>query len=215
MRSFTHIEGIAASLPQVNVDTDKIIPAKFLKTVSRKGLGLGLFYAMRFDADEQERLDFVLNRDPWRSAAILIAGDNFGCGSSREHAPWALVDFGIRCLIAPSFADIFYNNCFKNGILPITLPESTCAALRSDAEKATTARMIVDLPTQTIRRATGETITFDIDQERKNGLMAGLDEIAISLTRAAEIAQFEKRRQLEWAWLPPIPIEIDVSLGEK
>ena len=214
MRSFTHVEGIAASLPQVNVDTDKIIPAKFLKTVSRKGLGLGLFYAMRFDAEERERPDFVLNREPWRRAEILIAGDNFGCGSSREHAPWALADFGFCCLIAPSFADIFYNNCFKNGILPITLPESICAELRSDAENIATTRMIVDLPRQTIRRATGETITFDIDQERKSGLMAGLDEIGISLTRETEISAFEMRQRREWAWLPPIPVAIDISLED-
>jgi 3-isopropylmalate/(R)-2-methylmalate dehydratase small subunit len=215
MRPFTNIVGIAASLPQVNVDTDKIIPAKFLKTVDRKGLGRGLFFAMRFDADEKEVPEFVLNRLPWRDAEILIAGDNFGCGSSREHAPWALTDFGFRCIIAPSFADIFYNNCFKNGILPINLDMENFKHLQHDAENIATATMTVDLHAQTITRTNGTIIKFDVDEERKRVLIEGLDEISVSLSHLAEIINFENQRRNEWPWLPKIPLEMDFPIEGK
>lgn len=201
MQAFRNLEGIAAPLPIANVDTDKILPAKYLTTTSRDGLGKALFAALRYDVAGNERADFVLNREPWRDAAILVAEENFGCGSSREHAPWALDDFGIRCVIAPSFADIFRNNCFKNGILPIELPRSMIDALMEDASNPATARFSIDLLSQTIRRTNSEEIGFSIDAERKSALYDGLDEIAQSLCHSASIDAFEARSAVLAPWL--------------
>src|SRR5512137_1187890 len=170
MQAFTTLTGIAAPLPQANVDTDKIIPARFLKTIARTGLGKSLFANIRYKDDGKENPDFILNQEPYRKAEILVAHENFGCGSSREHAPWALLDFGIRCVIAPSFADIFYNNCFKNGILPIALPKRIVDQLMDDAKKGANARLTVDLAAQTIERPDGEKVHFEIDAFRKHVL---------------------------------------------
>src|SRR5579872_1658212 len=163
MDKFTVLTGVAAPLPMINVDTDKIIPKQYLKTITRSGLGKALFDEMRFRPDGSENPDFVLNKPAYRNAKILVAGENFGCGSSREHAPWALMDFGIRCVIAPSFADIFHNNCFQNGVLPIKLPAETVALLMGDAEKGANARLTIDLAAQTITRPDGSTVTFEVD----------------------------------------------------
>ena len=201
MQAFKTLEGIAAPFPVANVDTDKILPAKYLTTTSREGLGKALFAALRYNVDGTERADFVLNREPWRNAKILVAEENFGCGSSREHAPWALDDFGIRCIIAPSFADIFRNNCFKNGILPIELPRSITDALMEDASNPATARLSIDLLSQTIRRTNSEEISFSIDAERKSALYDGLDEIAQSLRHSASIEAFETRCAVLAPWL--------------
>ncbi len=201
MQKFTRLSGIAAPLDMINVDTDMIIPKQFLKTIKRTGLGRHLFDEMRFTPEGAEVPDFVLNREPYRNAEILVAGDNFGCGSSREHAPWALLDFGIRCVIAPSFADIFYNNCFKNGILPIRLPEEQVAALMDDAQGHNTCRMTVDLEAQTITRANGDTVAFEIDPFRKHCLLEGLDDIGLTLKKAAEIDSFEARQRTSQPWL--------------
>ena len=190
MRRFETLRAVAAPLPLANVDTDKILPARFLKTIRREGLGAGLFHAMRFSEDGQERPEFVLNRAPWRSAQILIARDNFGCGSSREHAPWALADFGVRCLVAPSFADIFYSNCFKNGLLPIVLDAGRVETLLVAATDPQRAEMSVDLPAQTLTWR-GGALGFDIAPERKRALLLGLDDLAETLTRASDIARFE------------------------
>lgn len=191
MQIFRTLSAIAAPLPLANIDTDKILPAQFLKTITRDGLGKNLFHSMRYADDGKSRADFVLNREPWQSAAILISLDNFGCGSSREHAPWALLDFGIRCIIAPSFADIFYNNCFKNGILPIVLEDGEVQRLMALAGEAATAQMTIDLPRQLICPADGEPIAFDLAAERKQALLDGLDEIAASLQRLPEIERWE------------------------
>ena len=177
MEKFNTLTGIAAPMPLVNIDTDMIIPKQFLKTIKRTGLGANLFDEMRFDRDGNEVEDFVLNQPAYRSAEILVAGDNFGCGSSREHAPWALMDFGIRWVISTSFADIFYNNCFKNGILPIKLPKDQVDALMKDAEKGANARISVDLETQTITSSDGETYAFELDPFKKHCLLNGLDDI--------------------------------------
>jgi 3-isopropylmalate/(R)-2-methylmalate dehydratase small subunit len=201
MDKFTTLTGVAAPLPMVNVDTDMIIPKQFLKTIKRTGLGANLFDEMRFDRDGNEIPDFVLNQPAWREAEILVAGDNFGCGSSREHAPWALLDFGIRCVIAPSFADIFYNNCFKNGILPIALPQEQVDVLMSDAEKGANARMTVDLEAQTITTSDGQTVTFDIDPFRKHCLMNGLDDIGLTMEQAPAIDAFEAQTASARPWL--------------
>ncbi|MDX1580928.1 MAG: 3-isopropylmalate dehydratase small subunit [Alphaproteobacteria bacterium] len=201
MDKFTTLTGVAAPLPIINVDTDMIIPKQYLKTIKRTGLGEGLFDEMRFKDDRSENPDFVLNKDPYRNAQILVAGDNFGCGSSREHAPWALLDFGIRCVIAPSFADIFYNNCFKNGILPIVLPEETVEALMDDAEKGSNATFTVDLESQTITRPDGETVSFDIDPFRKHCLLNGLDDIGLTLQKADKIDEYEADRHQQQPWL--------------
>jgi len=191
MQPFASLHGIAASLPAANIDTDKIVPARFLKTVSRKGLGTALFRDLRFADDGTPDEDFVLNAAPWDAAVILIAGDNFGCGSSREHAPWALLDFGIRCVIAPSFGDIFYNNCFKNGILPIQLDPAHCAELAADAADPLSCAMRVDLNAQNITRANGAALPFLIDPGHRDALLAGRDEITETLNKAAAIDAFE------------------------
>jgi 3-isopropylmalate/(R)-2-methylmalate dehydratase small subunit len=204
MDKFTVLTAIAAPLPLANVDTDKIIPARFLKTIKRSGLGVHLFDTLRYDADGAERADFVLNQAPYRQANILVAHENFGCGSSREHAPWALLDFGIRCVIAPDFADIFYNNCFKNGILPVRLPRAVCDTLMADAAMGGNARLTIDLPRQVVVRPNGGEIPFDIDAFRKHSLLEGLDDIGQTLAHVAAIDQYEQARQQARPWLPAI-----------
>ena len=201
MEEFTTLTGIAAPLPLINVDTDMIIPKQFLKTIKRSGLGVNLFDEMRYDGDGNEIPDFVLNRPQYREAQILVAGDNFGCGSSREHAPWALLDFGIRCVIAPSYADIFYNNCFKNGILPIVLPQEQVDVLMKDAEKGANARMTIDLEAQTVTSSDGEVFAFDVDPFRKHCLMNGLDDIGLTMEKSAAIDAFEAKAQSERPWV--------------
>ncbi|MCY4327907.1 MAG: 3-isopropylmalate dehydratase small subunit [Rhodobacteraceae bacterium] len=201
MEKFSTLVGIAAPMPLVNIDTDMIIPKQFLKTVKRTGLGISLFHEMRYDDAGHENPDFVLNQPAWKSAEILIAGDNFGCGSSREHAPWALLDFGIRCVISTSFADIFYNNCFKNGILPVTLPANHVAALMNHAENGANARIAVDLENQTVVSPDGEELSFEIDPFKKRCLLEGLDDIALTLEKDAMITEFESRHRLSMPWL--------------
>ena len=201
METVTTLQGVAAPLPQINVDTDMIIPKQFLKTIKRSGLGKNLFDEMRYNGDGSENPDFVLNKPAYREANILIAGDNFGCGSSREHAPWAIEDFGIRCIIAPSFADIFYNNCFKNGILPIVLPQEQVDLLMADAEKGANARMSVDLEAQEITASDGQTIAFEVDSFRKHCLMNGLDDIGLTLEKNAAIASFETNTAQSRPWV--------------
>ncbi len=201
MEKFTTLTGVPAPLPMINVDTDMIIPKQFLKTIKRTGLGKHLFHEMRFDENGNENPDFVLNKPAYRNASILIAGDNFGCGSSREHAPWALLDFGIRCVIAPSFADIFYNNCFKNGILPIRLPQEDIDELLDDASRGANATLTVDLENQAITGPDGGTITFEIDPFRKKCLLEGLDDIGLTMERADRIAAYEERAQTARPWL--------------
>jgi 3-isopropylmalate/(R)-2-methylmalate dehydratase small subunit len=191
MDSFTTLSGIAAPMDLVNIDTDMIIPKQFLKTIKRSGLGANLFDEMRFNLDGTEIADFVLNQPAYSEASILVAGDNFGCGSSREHAPWAIADFGIRCVISTSFADIFYSNCFKNGILPIVLPEEQRDALMKDAEKGANARIAVDLEAQTVTSSDGETFTFEVDAFKKHCLLNGLDDIGLTMEKAAAIDAYE------------------------
>ncbi|MBX6322578.1 MAG: 3-isopropylmalate dehydratase small subunit [Rhodospirillaceae bacterium] len=202
MEKFTILSGVAAPLPMVNCDTDKIIPARFLKTIRRTGLGRSLFHDLRYDPDGSEKPDFVLNQPAWRKATILVAGENFGCGSSREHAPWALLDFGIRAVIAPSFADIFYNNSFKNGVLLITLPQAEVDLLMEDARKGANAVLTIDLEKQEITRPDGGRIHFDIDPFRKHCLLNGLDDIGLTLGKAAAIDGFEAtaRQRQPWLW---------------
>jgi len=200
MQPFTKLTGVAAPLPMVNVDTDMIIPKQFLKTTKRTGLGSALFFEMRTRPDGSENPDFVLNKPAYRNAKLLIAGANFGCGSSREHAPWALLDFGIRCVIAPSFADIFYNNCFKNGILPIPLPQAEVDQLMADASLGANAVISVDLEKQEITRPDGSRIHFDIDPFRKQCLLNGWDDIGLTMRHEKEIADFESRRRLSEPW---------------
>ena len=206
MQAFTELTGVAAPLPLANVDTDKIIPARFLKTIKRTGLGVNLFDTLRYDASGQERPDFVLNQAPYRHAEVLIAHENFGCGSSREHAPWALLDFGIRCVIAPSFADIFHNNCFKNGILPIRLPREICDLLMDDARLGGNARLTVDLARQVVIRPSGEEIHFEIDPFRKHLLLNGLDDIGQTMQRAPKIDRYEADRGVNQPWFPGISV---------
>ena len=201
MDKFTTLTGIAAPMPLVNIDTDMIIPKQFLKTIQRSGLGKNLFDEMRYTQDGQEIPDFVLNRPQYRDAQILVAGDNFGCGSSREHAPWALLDFGIRCVISTSFADIFYNNCFKNGILPIALPQEAVDVLLKDAEKGANARMIVDLQAQTVTSSDGETFHFEVDAFKKHCLLNGLDDIGLTMEKAAAIDTFEAQAAQSRPWV--------------
>ncbi|PIV74268.1 MAG: 3-isopropylmalate dehydratase small subunit [Rhodobacteraceae bacterium CG17_big_fil_post_rev_8_21_14_2_50_65_11] len=201
MENFTKLTGIAAPLPLINVDTDMLIPKQFLKTIKRTGLGVNLFHEMRYDDDGNEIADFVLNKPAYRNAEILVAGDNFGCGSSREHAPWALLDFGIRCVIAPGFADIFYNNCFKNGILPIALPQEEVDKLMDDAERGANATISVDLETQTISGPDGGEIKFEVDPFRKHCLLNGLDDIGLTLEKAASIDSFEAKAAQERPWV--------------
>ena len=202
MDKFTKLTGIAAPLPLRNIDTDMIIPKQFLKTIKRTGLGKSLFYEMRFDnATGKEVADFVLNKPAYRKAEILVTGDNFGCGSSREHAPWALLDFGIRCVIAPSFADIFYNNCFQNGILPIHLAQSEVDKLMDDANRGSNATVSIDLEKQEIRGPDGGVITFEIDPFRKHCLLAGLDNIGLTLEKSIAIKAFEDKAAASRPWL--------------
>ena len=198
MDKFTVLTGIAAPLPMVNVDTDMIMPKQFLKTIKRTGLGKAAFFDMRYDENENERPEFILNQEAYRKAKILIAGKNFGCGSSREHAPWGLLDFGFRCVIAPSFADIFYNNCFKNGILCITLPEGQVEVL---TQKADGAEFTVDLEQMEITAPDGEVTTFDLDATRRHNLLNGLDDIALTLQHLDKIKAFEAKQQAEQPWL--------------
>ncbi|MDP3648167.1 MAG: 3-isopropylmalate dehydratase small subunit [Tabrizicola sp.] len=200
MDKFTTLTGIAAPMPLVNIDTDMIIPKQFLKTIKRSGLGVNLFDEMRYTQDGKEIPDFVLNQPAYRSAEILVAGDNFGCGSSREHAPWALLDFGIRCVISTSFADIFYNNCFKNGILPIVMPQDVVDALMADARKGANARITVDLPSQTVTTSDGKVFAFEVDSHRKHCLINGLDDIGLTMEKAASIAAYEAKAATLRPW---------------
>ncbi len=201
MDKFTTLTGVAAPMPLINIDTDMIIPKQFLKTIKRSGLGVNLFDEMRYDDAGDERPDFVLNQPAYRDAEILIAGDNFGCGSSREHAPWALKDFGIKCIVSTSFADIFFNNCFKNGILPVVLPQDQVDVLMKDAEKGANARMTVDLEAQTITTSDGEVFGFEVDAHKKHCLLHGLDDIGLTMEHSGEIDNFEKRLQTERPWV--------------
>ena len=200
MDKFTTLTGIAAPMPLVNIDTDMIIPKQFLKTIQRSGLGKNLFDEMRYTQDGAEIADFVLNQPSYRKAEIIVAGDNFGCGSSREHAPWALLDFGIRCVISTSFADIFFNNCFKNGILPIVLPQEVVAVLMDDARKGSNARVTVDRETQTVSTSEGQSFGFEVDPFRKHCLLNGLDDIGLTLEKAASIDSFEARAKVARPW---------------
>ncbi len=201
MEKFTVLTGVAAPLPIVNVDTDMIIPKQHLKTIKRTGLGTALFEEMRYDVSGKENPEFVLNKPAYRKAQILVAGENFGCGSSREHAPWALLDFGIRCVISTSFADIFYNNCFKNGILPIKVSKADLDKLMDDANRGANAKLTVDLESQTIQGPDGGTVTFEIDPFRKKCLLEGLDDIGLTMQRAADIDAYEKRNAASQPWL--------------
>ncbi len=201
MQKFTTLTGVAAPLPMRNVDTDMIIPKQFLKTIKRTGLGKSLFFEMRYDQGGKEVADFVLNKPAYRKATILVTGENFGCGSSREHAPWALLDFGIRCIIAPDFADIFYNNCFQNGILPIKLPQADVDKLMDDANRGSNATLTVNLGKQEIRGPDGGVIKFDIDPFRKHCLLNGLDNIGLTLEKQKAIDTFEKKTQATRPWL--------------
>ena len=201
MEKFKKVDGVAAPLPILNVDTDMIIPKQFLKTIKRTGLGKNLFDEMRFTKEGAEIPDFVLNKPQYRNAEILVAGDNFGCGSSREHAPWAIADFGIKVIISTSFADIFYNNCFKNGILPIKLPQSDVDKLMDDAERGANATVSVDLEAQEIKGPDGGTISFDIDPFRKHCLLEGLDDVGLTLQKEDKITSFENKRAAEQPWL--------------
>jgi len=200
MEQFTTLTGIAAPMPLVNIDTDMIIPKQFLKTIARTGLGKNLFDEMRFTQDGAEIADFVLNQPAYRKSQIIVAGDNFGCGSSREHAPWALLDFGIRCVIATSFADIFFNNCFKNGILPVVLPEDAVAYLMDDAKKGENARISVDLAAQTVTASDGKSFAFEVDAFKKHCLMNGLDDIGLTLEKVASIDSYEAKVATQRPW---------------
>lgn len=201
MEKFTKISGIAAPMPMINIDTDMIIPKQFLKTIKRTGLGVNLFDEMRYGDDGQELPDFVLNKPAYREAEILVTGDNFGCGSSREHAPWAINDFGIRCVIAPSFADIFYNNCFKNGILPIALPKEQVDLLMVEAQKGANARIEVDLEKQTVTTSEGDVIAFEVDAFKKHCLLEGLDDIGLTMEKVASIDTFEASASAARPWV--------------
>ena len=201
MEKFTKLTGIAAPMPLVNIDTDMIIPKQFLKTIARTGLGKNLFDEMRYTQEGQEIPDFILNKPAYRASEIIVAGDNFGCGSSREHAPWALLDFGIRCVISTSFADIFYNNCFKNGILPVVLPKEAVDVLMADAQKGANARISVDLENQTVTSSDGQSFSFEVDAFKKHCLMNGLDDIGLSLEKVAAIDSFESRAKTLRPWV--------------
>ncbi|MFT4014135.1 MAG: 3-isopropylmalate dehydratase small subunit [Paracoccus sp. (in: a-proteobacteria)] len=201
MDKFATLTGIAAPMPLVNIDTDMIIPKQFLKTIHRSGLGKNLFDEMRFNPDGSEVPDFVLNQPAWRASQIIIAGDNFGCGSSREHAPWALLDYGIRCVISTSFADIFYNNCFKNGILPIVMPQEVVNVLMEDARKGANARMTVDLEAMTVTTSDGESFSFELDPFRRHCLLNGLDDIGLTMEKSPSIDAFENRMAQSRPWI--------------
>ena len=201
MEKFTQLTGVAAPLNMINVDTDMIIPKQFLKTIKRTGLGKSLFFEMRFNDDGSEIEDFILNKPAYRDAKIIVAGDNFGCGSSREHAPWALLDFGITCVIAPDFADIFYNNSFKNGVLPIKLPQEDVDKLMEDAERGANATITVDLEAQTITGPDGGTISFELDPFKKKCLLEGLDDIGLTMKKDDAISKFEDGKKASEPWL--------------
>ena len=200
MDKFTTLTGVAAPMPLVNIDTDMIIPKQFLKTIARTGLGKNLFDEMRYTQDGAEIPDFVLNQPAYRHAEIIVAGENFGCGSSREHAPWALLDFGVRCVIATSFADIFYNNCFKNGILPIVMPPEVVDTLMADARRGANARQTIDLEAQTVTTSDGQVFGFEVDSHRKHCLINGLDDIGLTLEKAVAIDSFEQRAAALRPW---------------
>lgn len=201
MEKFEKLSGIAAPMPLVNIDTDMIIPKVFLKTIKRSGLGVNLFDEMRYDREGNEIADFVLNKPAYREAQIIVAGDNFGCGSSREHAPWALADFGIKAVISTSFADIFYNNCFKNGILPIVLPREAIDVLMQDAEKGANARMDVDLEAQTVTTSDGVVYSFEVDSFKKHCLLNGLDDIGLTMEKVANIDSYEAKAATLRPWV--------------
>jgi 3-isopropylmalate/(R)-2-methylmalate dehydratase small subunit len=201
MDKFTVLEGVAAPLPMINVDTDKVIPKQYLKTIKRTGLGKGLFAEMRYKDDGSENPDFVLNKPAYRNAKIIVAGDNFGCGSSREHAPWALLDFGIRCVISTSFADIFYNNCFKNGILPIRVSPEDLEKLFDDADRGSNATLTVDLAKQEIRGPDGGVVRFNIDPFRKHCLLNGLDDIGLTMVQSDKITDHEAKAKAARPWM--------------
>jgi 3-isopropylmalate/(R)-2-methylmalate dehydratase small subunit len=201
MEKYQKLQGIAAPMPLVNIDTDMIIPKVFLKSIQRTGFGVNLFDEMRYNRDGTEIPDFVLNKPQYRDAEILIAGDNFGCGSSREHAPWAIADFGIKCIVSTSFADIFFNNCFKNGILPVVLPQEQVDILMADAEKGANARMTVDLEAQEITTSDGEVIPFEVDAFKKHCLLNGLDDIGLTMEKADSIKTFEAEMSAARPWV--------------
>ena len=201
MEKFEKFSGIAAPMPLVNIDTDMIIPKQFLKTIKRSGLGVNAFAEMRYKSDGSEVEDFVLNKQAYRDSSILVAGDNFGCGSSREHAPWALSDFGIKVVVSTSFADIFFNNCFKNGMLPIILPADQVEILMNDSEKGSNARIEVDLETQTITSSDGKVFSFEVDPFKKHCLLNGLDDIGLTMEKSSSIDAFEKKLEIEQPWL--------------
>ena len=200
MEKFEKLSGVAAPMPLVNIDTDMIIPKVFLKTIKRSGLGVNLFDEMRYDREGNEKTEFVLNKAQYREAKILVAGDNFGCGSSREHAPWAIADFGIKCVISTSFADIFFNNCFKNGILPVVLPQDQVKVLMSDAEKGANSIIEVDLEKQTIASSDGEVFTFDVDPFKKHCLLNGLDDIGLTMEKETDIRAYEAKASQLFPW---------------
>ena len=200
MEKFEKLSGVAAPMPLVNIDTDMIIPKVFLKTIKRSGLGVNLFDEMRYDREGNEKPDFVLNKPQYRDAKILVAGDNFGCGSSREHAPWAIADFGIKCVISTSFADIFYNNCFKNGILPLVLPEDAVDTLMKDAEKGANSIIEVDLENQTIVSSDGEIFRFEVDPFKKHCLLNGLDDIGLTMEKEDHILAYESKASQRFPW---------------
>ena len=201
MKKFEKFSGIAAPMPLVNIDTDMIIPKQFLKTIKRSGLGVNAFAEMRYKSDGSEVEDFVLNKPAYRDSSILVAGDNFGCGSSREHAPWALSDFGIKVVVSTSFADIFFNNCFKNGMLPIILPAEQVEILMNDSEKGSNARVEVDLEAQTITSSDGDVFSFEVDPFKKHCLLNGLDDIGLTMEKSSSIDAFEKKLKTEQPWL--------------
>ena len=200
MEKFEKLSGVAAPMPLVNIDTDMIIPKVFLKTIKRSGLGVNLFDEMRYDREGNEKTEFVLNKAQYREAKILVAGDNFGCGSSREHAPWAIADFGIKCVISTSFADIFFNNCFKNGILPVVLPQDQVKVLMSDAEKGANSIIEVDLEKQTIASSDGTVFTFDVDPFKKHCLLNGLDDIGLTMEKESDITAYEAKASQLFPW---------------
>ncbi|MAV01723.1 MAG: 3-isopropylmalate dehydratase small subunit [Rhodobacteraceae bacterium] len=201
MEKFNKLTGIAAPMPLVNIDTDMIIPKQFLKTIKRSGLGANLFDEMRFDQDGNEIADFVLNKKAYRNAEIIVAGENFGCGSSREHAPWALLDFGIKCVISTSYADIFYNNCFKNGILPIVLKPEEVELLMEDSKNGENARISIDLERQIVQSSEGVEFSFEIDEFKKHCLLNGLDDIGLTMEKASSIDEFEEKYQRQMPWV--------------
>ncbi len=200
MEKFKKLAGVAAPMPLVNIDTDMIIPKVFLKTIKRSGLGVNLFDEMRYDREGNEKPDFVLNKTQYREAKILVAGDNFGCGSSREHAPWAIADFGIKCVVSTSFADIFYNNCFKNGILPVVLPQDQVDILMKDAEKGANSIIEVDLENQTIASSDGEVFSFEVDPFKKHCLLNGLDDIGLTMEKEDKITAYESKAAQMFPW---------------